>query len=149
MVDDYGIKGMLGNPVLLCGRPIAGSTAAVAVAAAAAAAAVVVVAAVEMLESAGDDVKSAAAAAPAIRSSILLSAGHMLFCLACFRASSTFLAGSRPGHCLVTPRGGGGKLGPGQGSATHPPIHPPPTLPPPPGGGSMPCTHSHIQAEQN
>ena len=52
------------------------------------------------------------------------------------------------GYCLVTP-GGGGSLGLGQVSATHPSIHPPthPTLPPPPpGGGSMPSTHSHIQA---
>ena len=35
---------------------------------------------------------------------------------------------------LSDPGGGGGvKLGPGQGSATHPPTHP--TLPPPLGGG--------------
>ena len=58
------------------------------------------------------------------------------------------LGGSKAGYCLVTPGGGGVKLGLSQGSATHPPIPSNPT-PPLGGGGSVPSTHSHIQAEQN
>ena len=49
--------------------------------------------------------------------------------------------------------GGGGWFGPRPG-LSHPPTHPsthPPTQPYPPlgGGGSMPSTHSHIQALEN
>ena len=48
------------------------------------------------------------------------------------------------GYCLVTPGGGGGSLGLGQVSATHPPN---PT-PPPRGGGSMPSTHNQLNKSQ-
>ena len=52
----------------------------------------------------------------------------------------------RVGYCLLTPGGGEGDMGLGQGSATQPPTHP---TPPRGGGGSMPSTHIHIQADQN
>ena len=45
----------------------------------------------------------------------------------------------RAGYCLLTPGGGGGDMGLGQGSATQPPTHPTP----PRGGGGVYALHPH------
>ena len=72
-----------------------------------------------------------------------MATGKQLLCVV--GGGEAAAAGTRrAGHCLVTPGGGGGlSWAPAR---AQPPTHP--TLPPP-WGGSMPCTHSHIQAEQN